>query len=47
MTKYKPSTSSIVVSSICVIHLVNRAKFFNSTCVLEIAVTVISSLTKI
>ena len=36
MTKSKSSASSIVVPSICVIHLVNYAKFLNDTCVAEV-----------
>ena len=38
-------TSSIVVSSIFVIHLVNSTQFLNATCVSEASVTVISPLT--
>ena len=33
MTKSKFSASSIVVTSIFVIHLVNGAQFLNATCV--------------
>ena len=47
MTKSKSSASSIVVSSIFVIHLVNGAQFLNDTCAAGAAVTVIISLTKI
>ena len=47
MTKSKSSVSSIVVSSIFVIHLVNSAQFLNATCVAGAATTVILSLTKI
>ena len=47
MTKSKSSASSIVVSSIFVIHLVNSAQFLNATCVAGAATTVILSLTKI
>ena len=46
MNKSKPSPSSIVVSSIFVIHLVNGAQFLNDTCVTGSALTVISILTK-
>ena len=38
-------TSSIVVSSIFAIHLVNGTQFLNATCVSEASVTVISPLT--
>ena len=44
MTKSKSSASSIVVSSILVIHLVNGVKFLNAACVAPAAVTVISLL---
>ena len=47
MTKSKSSASSIVVSSIFVIHLVNSAQFLNATSVAGAATTVILSLTKI
>ena len=46
MTKSKSQASSIIVSSIVVIHLVNGAQFLNATCVAGAATTVISSLTK-
>ena len=46
MTKSKSSASSIVVSSIFVIHLVNGAQILNTTCVTTAAVTVISPSTK-
>ena len=46
MTKSKSSASSIVVSPIIVIHLVNGAPFLNAYCVTGAAVTVISPLTK-
>ena len=46
MTKTKPQASSIIVSSIVVIHLVNGAQFLNATCVAGAATTVISPLTK-
>ena len=46
MTKSKSSVSSIVVSSIFVIHLVNGAQFLNATYVAGAATTVISPLTK-
>ena len=46
MTKSKSSASSIVVSSVFVIHLVNGAQFLNANCVAGFALTVISSLTK-
>ena len=36
MTKSKSSASSIVVSSIFVIHLVNGAQFLNANCVEEL-----------
>ena len=47
MTKSKSSASSIVVSSIFVIYLVNGALLLNVTCVVPAAVAVISPLTKI
>ena len=47
MTKSKFSTSSIVVSSILVIHLVNGSQFLNDTCVEGTAVTVKAPVTKI
>ena len=47
MTKSKCSASSIVVSSIFLIHLVNGAQFVNATCVAGAATTLISPLTKI
>ena len=48
MTKStKSSTSSIVVSSTFVIHLVNGAQFSNATSVPTTATAVISPLTKI
>ena len=43
MTKSKSSTSSIVVSSIFVINLMNRAQFLNNAGVAGAAVTVIST----
>ena len=46
MTKSKSSASSIFVSSIFVIHLVNGEQFFNATCVAGAALTAISPLTK-
>ena len=46
VTKSKFSVSSIVVSSIFVIHLVNGAQFLNATCVAGAAVRVVSPLTK-
>ena len=46
MTKTKSQASSIIVSSIVVIHLVNGAQFLNATCVAGAATTVISPLTK-
>ena len=46
MTKSKFSASSIVVSSIFVINLINGAQFLNATCVAGAALTVISPLTK-
>ena len=45
MTKSKSST--IAVSSIFVIYLVNGAKILNATCVARAAKTVISPSTKI
>ena len=47
MTRSKFSASSIVVSTVFVIHLVNGAQFLNATCVAGAAMTVISPLTKI
>ena len=44
MTKSKSSESSIVVSSIFVIHLVNDAQFLNATCVAGAAATVIFNI---
>ena len=44
MTKSKSSGSSIVVSPIFVIHLVNDAQFLNATCVAGAAVTVIFNI---
>ena len=46
MAKSKSSVSSIVVSSIFVIHLVIGAQFLNATCVAGAATTVISPLPK-
>ena len=46
MTKSKSSASSIVISSIFVVHLVNGAQFLNATCVARAATTVIPPLTK-
>ena len=48
MTKSKSSASSVVVSSIFVIHqfFVNGAQFLNATCVEGGAMTVIPPLTK-
>ena len=46
MTKRKSSASSIVVSSIFVVHLVNGAQFLNAACVAPTALTVISPITK-
>ena len=45
MTKSKCSASSIVVSLIFLIHLVNGAQFVNATCVARAATTLISPLT--
>ena len=39
MTKSKSSASSIVISSIFVVHLVNGAHFLNATCVARAATT--------
>ena len=47
MTKSKSSASSIVASSISVIHLVNGAQFLNDICVARAFVTAIPPLTKI
>ena len=47
MTKYKSSASSIVVSSIFVIHLLNGAQFLLANCVSGAATKVMSPLTKI
>ena len=47
MTKCKSLASSIVASSISVIHLVNGAQFLNATCIAGAAMTVISTLAKI
>ena len=47
MTKSKSSASSIVVSSIVVIHLMNGAQFLNATCVARAAVTVYHLLLKL
>ena len=47
MTKSKFSASSIVISSIFVIHLVNGAQFLNATCVTCCPIIVISPFTKI
>ena len=47
ITKSKSSASSIVVLSIFVIYLVNRAQYLNDIFVVGAAVTVISPLTKI
>ena len=47
MTKSKFSTSSSVVSSIFVIHLVNGSQFLNATCAARLRPSVvISPLTK-
>ena len=46
MTKSKSATSSIVVLSRFVIHLVNGEQFLNATCIAVAAVTVISPVTK-
>ena len=46
MTKSKSSASSVVVSSIFVIHCVNGAQFLNATCVAGAAMAVISPVTK-
>ena len=46
MTKSKYSASSIIVSSIFVIHLVNGAQILNAICVAGAASTVISPLNK-
>ena len=46
MTKSKSSASSIVVSSVFVIHLVNGPQFLNATFVAGAATTVISTFTK-
>ena len=46
MTKSKPSPSSIVVSSIFVIHIVTGSQFLNDTRVAGAAVTLVSPLTK-
>ena len=46
MTKSKSSASSIVVSSVFVVHLMNTAQFLNATCVAGAATTVISPLAK-
>ena len=46
MTKSKSLPSSIVVSSIFVIHLVNGAQSLNATFVAGAVTTVISPLTK-
>ena len=46
MIKSKTSAQSIVVSSIFVIYLVNRAQFLNGTCVSGVALTIISTFTK-
>ena len=45
MTKSKSAASSIVVSSIFAIHLMNGAQFLNDICVSGAAVTVISPFT--
>ena len=45
-SKSKSSASSIVVSSIFMIHLVNGAQFLNASCVVRAATRVISPLTK-
>ena len=47
MTKSKSSASSVAVSSIFVIHVVNSALFLNATCFAGFALTIISPLTKI
>ena len=46
ITKSKFSASSIVVSSIFVMHLVNGAQFLNATFAAGVAMTVISPLSK-
>ena len=46
MAKSKSLASSIIVSSIFVIHLVNGAQFLNAACVAGAAKTVISPLSK-
>ena len=46
MIKSKLSPSSIVVSPIFIIHLVNGSQFLNDTCVAGAAVTVVLLLTK-
>ena len=46
MTNCKFSASSIVVSSIFVIHLVKGTQFLNATCVAGAATAVILSVTK-
>ena len=47
MTKSRFSASSIIVSSIFVIHLVNGAQFISTTCVAGVALTVISTITEL
>ena len=47
MTKSKSSGSSIVVSSIFVIHLVNSAQFSSAICTAGAVLTIILPLTKI
>ena len=47
MTKSKSSPSSVAVSYILVIHLVNGAQFLNATCVTGALTTVIPPVTKI
>ena len=46
MAKSKPSALSIVVSSIFVIHLINRAQFLNATSAQLSPTIVLSALTK-
>ena len=43
MTKSKFSASSIVFSTILVIHLVNGAQFLNATCVTKLQPSVVIS----
>ena len=46
MTKSKSSASSIVVSSVFLVHLVNGAQFLNTACVYGSAMTVTSPVIK-